>query len=146
MPTSLTAALPGAPSSSASSPMKTSPAANTHLSTQPVHAKTTEPQGPPLGPRNPTSTDQPTWADKVACKREARAAQRQGHLPQQSDPELAQLKHMYVEQAKEIQFVKELAKQQAPESREGSSISGPVSIRGAKKGQARRSGRRAIRI
>ncbi|KAL3206754.1 hypothetical protein MRX96_039939 [Rhipicephalus microplus] len=34
----------------------------------PVPAKTTEPQGPPLGPRNPTSTDQPTWAVKVACK------------------------------------------------------------------------------
>lgn len=41
---------------------------------------------------------------------------------------------MYAEQAKEIQSLKEeLAKQQAPESREGSIISGPVSIRGAKK-------------
>ncbi|KAH8026675.1 hypothetical protein HPB51_023915 [Rhipicephalus microplus] len=33
-----------------------------------VPAKTTKPQGPPLGPRSPTSTDQPTWADRVACK------------------------------------------------------------------------------
>ncbi|KAL3199848.1 hypothetical protein MRX96_043734, partial [Rhipicephalus microplus] len=32
----------------------------------PVSAETTEPQGPPLSPRNPTSTDQPTWADKAA--------------------------------------------------------------------------------
>ncbi|KAL3256542.1 hypothetical protein MRX96_046601 [Rhipicephalus microplus] len=93
-----------------------------------------KPQGPPLGPRNPTPTGQPTWADKVACKGEAHAAQRQGHSPQQPDPELAQLKRMYAEQAKEIQSLKqELAKQQAPESREGSIISGPVSIRGAKK-------------
>ncbi|KAL3202411.1 hypothetical protein MRX96_012077 [Rhipicephalus microplus] len=100
----------------------------------PVPAKTTEPQRPPLGPRNPTPTDQPTWADKVACKGEAHAAQRQGHSPQQPDPELAQLKRMYAEQAKEIQSLQEeLAKQQAPESREGSIISGPVSIRGAKK-------------
>ncbi|KAH8028968.1 hypothetical protein HPB51_021670 [Rhipicephalus microplus] len=100
----------------------------------PVPAKTTEPQGPPLGPRNPTSTDQPTWAVKVACKGEARTAQRQGHSPQQPDPELAQLKRTYAEQAKEIQSLKEeLAKQQAPESREGSIISGPVSIRSAKK-------------
>ncbi|KAH8035729.1 hypothetical protein HPB51_008096 [Rhipicephalus microplus] len=102
--------------------------------TSPVAAKTTKPQGPPLDPRNPTPTDQPTWADKVACKGEAHAAQRQGHSPQQPDPELAQLKRMYAEQAKEIQSLKEeLAKQQAPESREGSIISGPVSIRGAKK-------------
>ncbi|KAL3208281.1 hypothetical protein MRX96_009633 [Rhipicephalus microplus] len=102
--------------------------------TSPVPAKTTKPQGPPLGPRNPTPTDQPTWADKVACKGEAHAAQRQGHSPQQPDPELALLKRMYAEQAKEIQSLKEeLAKQQAPESREGSIISGPVSIRGAKK-------------
>ncbi|KAL3241984.1 hypothetical protein MRX96_047828, partial [Rhipicephalus microplus] len=102
--------------------------------TSPVAAKTTKPQGPPLGPRNPTPTDQPTWADKVACKGEAHAAQRQGHSPQQPDPELAQLKRMYAEQAKEIQSLKEeLAKQQAPESRDGSIISGPVSIRGAKK-------------
>ncbi|KAH7944674.1 hypothetical protein HPB51_028608 [Rhipicephalus microplus] len=100
----------------------------------PVPAKTTEPQGPPLGPRNLTSTDQPTWADEVACKGEARVAQHQGHSPQQPDPELAQLKRMYVEQAKEIQSLKEeLAKQQTPESRESSIISGPVSIRGAKK-------------
>ncbi|KAL3229849.1 hypothetical protein MRX96_003566 [Rhipicephalus microplus] len=100
----------------------------------PVPAKTTEPQGPPLGPRNPTSTDQPTWADTMGCKGEARAAQRQGHSPQQPDPELAQLKRMYAEQTKEIQSLKEeLAKQQATESREGSIISGPVSIRGAKK-------------
>ncbi|KAH8021826.1 hypothetical protein HPB51_018532 [Rhipicephalus microplus] len=100
----------------------------------PVPAKTTEPQGPPLGQRNPIPPDQPTWADKVACKVEAHAAQRQGHSPQQPDPELAQLKRMYAEQAKEIQSLKEeLAKQQAPESREGSIISGPVSIRGAKK-------------
>ncbi|KAH8025857.1 hypothetical protein HPB51_013456 [Rhipicephalus microplus] len=60
----------------------------------PVPAKTTEPHGPPLGPRNLTSTDQPTWADKAACKSEARAAQRQGHSPQQPDLELAQLKRM----------------------------------------------------
>ncbi|KAL3222229.1 hypothetical protein MRX96_028528 [Rhipicephalus microplus] len=41
---------------------------------------------------------------------------------------------MYVEQAKEIQSLEEeLAKQQAPKSREGSIISSPVSIRGAKK-------------
>ncbi|KAH8009385.1 hypothetical protein HPB51_015708 [Rhipicephalus microplus] len=100
----------------------------------PVPAKTTEPRGPPLGPRNPTSTGQPTWADKVGCKGEARAAQRQGQSPQQPHPELAQLKRMYAEQAKEIQSLKEeLAKLQAPESREGSIISGPVSIRGAKK-------------
>ncbi|KAL3251885.1 hypothetical protein MRX96_055019 [Rhipicephalus microplus] len=100
----------------------------------PVPAKTTKPQGPPLGPRNPTPTDQPTWADKVACKGEAHAAQRQGHSPQQPDPELAQFKRMYAEQAKEIQSLKEeLAKQRAPESRESSIISGPVSIRGAKK-------------
>ncbi|KAH8027487.1 hypothetical protein HPB51_007015 [Rhipicephalus microplus] len=33
-----------------------------------VSAKTTEPQGPPLGPRNHTPTDQPTWADKAACR------------------------------------------------------------------------------
>ncbi|KAL3225352.1 hypothetical protein MRX96_025886 [Rhipicephalus microplus] len=100
----------------------------------PVPAKTTEPQGPPLGPQNPTPTDQPTLADKVACKGEAHAAQRQGHSPLQPDPELAQLKRMYAEQAKEIQSLKEeLAKQQAPEPREGSIISGPVSIRGAKK-------------
>ncbi|KAH8031359.1 hypothetical protein HPB51_016417 [Rhipicephalus microplus] len=102
--------------------------------TSPVPAKTTKPQGPPLGPRNHTPTDQPTWADKVACKGEAHSAKRQGHSPQQPDPELAQLKRMYAEQAKEIQSLKEeLAKQQAPESREGSIISGPVSIRGAKK-------------
>ncbi|KAL3252701.1 hypothetical protein MRX96_054849 [Rhipicephalus microplus] len=103
--------------------------------TSPVPAKTTKPQGPPRGPRNPTPTDhQPTWADKVACKGEAHAVQRQGHSPQQPDPELAQLKRMYAEQAKEIPSLKEqLAKQQAPESREGSIISGPVSIRGAKK-------------
>ncbi|KAH8037259.1 hypothetical protein HPB51_009702 [Rhipicephalus microplus] len=102
--------------------------------TSPVPAKTTEPQGPPLGPRNPTPTDQLNWADKVACKGEAHSAQRQGHSPQQPDPELAQLKRMYAEQAKEIQSLKEkLAKQQAPESREGSIISGPVSTRGAKK-------------
>ncbi|KAH8010053.1 hypothetical protein HPB51_024438 [Rhipicephalus microplus] len=102
--------------------------------TIPVPAKTPKPQGPPLGPRNPTPTDQPTRADKVACKGEAHAAQRQGHSPQQPDPELAQSKRMYAEQAKEIQSLKqELAKQQAPESREGSIISGPVSIRGAKK-------------
>ncbi|KAL3201755.1 hypothetical protein MRX96_012274 [Rhipicephalus microplus] len=95
---------------------------------------TTEPQGPPLGPRNPTSTDQPTWADKVACKGEVRAVQRQEHSPQHPDPELAQLKRRYAEQPKEIQSLKEeLAKQQAPESRKGSIISGPVSIRGAKK-------------
>ncbi|KAH8025255.1 hypothetical protein HPB51_005606 [Rhipicephalus microplus] len=99
-----------------------------------VPAKTTKLQGPPLGPRNPTPTDQPTWADNVACKGEAHAAQRQGHSRTQPDPELAQLKRMYAEQAKEIQSLKEeLAKQQAPESREGSIISGPVSIRGAKK-------------
>ncbi|KAL3229401.1 hypothetical protein MRX96_023588 [Rhipicephalus microplus] len=36
--------------------------------TSPVPAKTTIPQVPPLGPRNPFPTDQPTWADKVACK------------------------------------------------------------------------------
>ncbi|KAH7964436.1 hypothetical protein HPB51_027327 [Rhipicephalus microplus] len=102
--------------------------------TSPVPAKTTKPQGPPLGPRNPTPTDQPTWVDKMACKDEAHAAQRQGHSPQQPDPGLAQLKRMYAEQAKKIQSPKEeLAKQQAPESREGSIISGPVSIRGAKK-------------
>ncbi|KAH8026814.1 hypothetical protein HPB51_025022 [Rhipicephalus microplus] len=100
----------------------------------PVPAKTIESQGPPLDPQNPTSTDKPTWADKVACKGEARAAQRQEHLPQQPDPELAQLKRMYAEQGKQIQLLKEeLAKQQAPELREGSIISGPVSIRGAKK-------------
>lgn len=41
---------------------------------------------------------------------------------------------MYAEQAKEIQTLKEeLAKQQAPSSREGSVSSCPVSIRGAKK-------------
>ncbi|KAH6919849.1 hypothetical protein HPB50_029163 [Hyalomma asiaticum] len=86
------------------------------------------------GPRPPTHNDKPTWADKVADKGETRAAQRQGHLPQQPDPELAQLKRMYAEQAKEIQSLKaELAKQQAPESREGSVSGGPVSIRGAKK-------------
>ncbi|KAH8022676.1 hypothetical protein HPB51_001047 [Rhipicephalus microplus] len=102
--------------------------------TSPVPAKTTELQGPPLGPRNPTPTDQPTWADKVACKGEAHSAQRQGHSPQQPDPELAQLKRIYAEQAKEIRSLKEkLAKQQAPESRDGSIISGPVLIRGAKK-------------
>ncbi|KAL3227403.1 hypothetical protein MRX96_024152 [Rhipicephalus microplus] len=103
--------------------------------TKPLPAKTTKPQRPPLGPRNPTSTDQPTWADKVACKGEVRAAQRQGHSPQQPDPELAQLKkRMCAEQAKEIQSLKEeLAKQQAPELREGSIISGPVLIRDAKK-------------
>ncbi|KAH8031172.1 hypothetical protein HPB51_013538 [Rhipicephalus microplus] len=102
--------------------------------TSPVPAKTTKPKGPPLGPRNPTPTDQPTWADKVACKGEAHAAQRQEHSPQQRQPEIAQFKRMYAEQAKEIQSLKEeLAKQQAPESREGSIISGPVSIRGAKK-------------
>ncbi|KAL3218987.1 hypothetical protein MRX96_050581 [Rhipicephalus microplus] len=118
----------------APSPTKVSPAANTTPALSPVPAKTTEPQGPPIGPRNPTSTDQPTWADKVGCKGEARAAQRQGHSSQQPDPELAQLKRMYAEQAKEIQSLKEeLAKQQAPESRDGSIISGPGSIRGAKK-------------
>ncbi|KAH8036799.1 hypothetical protein HPB51_005804 [Rhipicephalus microplus] len=99
----------------------------------PVPAKTTEPQGSPLGTRNPTSTDQPTWADKVGCKVEACAAQRRRHSPQQPDPELAQLKRMYAEQAKEIRSLKEeLSKQQAPESRKCSIISGPVSIRGAK--------------
>ncbi|KAH8027325.1 hypothetical protein HPB51_004637 [Rhipicephalus microplus] len=47
-----------------------------------VPAKTTERQGPPLSPRNPTPTDQPTWADKVACKGEAHSAKSQGHSPQ----------------------------------------------------------------
>ncbi|KAL1479113.1 hypothetical protein MTO96_052133 [Rhipicephalus appendiculatus] len=100
----------------------------------PVPAKTTEPHGPLPGPRTSAAPDKPTWADKVAGKGETRAAQCQGHLPQQPDPELAQLKHMYAEQAKEIRLLKEeLAKHQAPESREGSVSSGPVSTRGAKK-------------
>lgn len=49
--------------------------------------------------------DKPTWADKVAGEGETRAAQR--HLPHQPDPELAQLKRMYAEKAKEIQSLKE---------------------------------------
>ncbi|KAH6925391.1 hypothetical protein HPB50_004518 [Hyalomma asiaticum] len=99
-----------------------------------VPDKTAEPQVPLPGPRPPTHNDKPTWADKVADKGETRAAQRQGHLPQKPDPELAQLKRMYAEQAKEIQsLTAQLAKQQAPESREGSVSGGPVSIRGAKK-------------
>ncbi|KAH7934573.1 hypothetical protein HPB51_029062 [Rhipicephalus microplus] len=134
MPTSLPAALPGAPSSSAPSPTKASPAANTHPSNQPGSCHDHRTTRTSSRPTKYYSTDQSTWGDKVGCKGEARAAQRQGHSPQQSDPELAQLKRMYAEQAKEIQSHKEeLEKQQAPESREGSIISGPVSIRGAKK-------------
>ncbi|KAH8024873.1 hypothetical protein HPB51_001973 [Rhipicephalus microplus] len=108
--------------------------------TSPVPANTAKPQGPPLGPRNPTSTDQPTWADKVACKGEAHAAQRQGHSPQQPDPELAQLKRMYAEQAKEIQSLKEeLGKQQAPESRERALSAAPSRYAALRNVQARSS-------
>ncbi|KAH8024603.1 hypothetical protein HPB51_026165 [Rhipicephalus microplus] len=107
-----TCCLTGAPPSSAPSPTKASPTANTHPRTQPSSC-----QGYRTPKTSPRLTiffhpaDKPTWVDKVAGRIETHAAQSWGFSPQRLDPELAQLEHMYAEPAEEMKSLKqELAK------------------------------------